>query len=106
MELGRIAEIDNAKQNNIEKVQKVSNVDEKVKVIQDDEYKKALAPEDNTPQNEVILDNVKFGYNKNSRDFFVKVTRGESENKYPTEDMMKIKAFLLKELESIQNNQS
>lgn len=105
MEIGRIAEIDNAKQNNIEKVQKVSNVDEKVKVIQDDEYKKAMSPENNTPQNEVILDNIKFGYNKNSKDFFVKVTRGEVENKYPTEDMMKIKAFLLKELESIQNKQ-
>ncbi|GGD36502.1 hypothetical protein GCM10012288_08170 [Malaciobacter pacificus] len=103
MEIGRIAEIDNAKQNNIEKIQKVSNVDEKVKVIQDDEYKKAMSPENNTPQNEVILDNIKFGYNKNSKDFFVKVTRGEVENKYPTEDMMKIKAFLLKELESLQN---
>lgn len=103
MEIGRIAEIDNAKQNNIEKIQKVSNVDEKVKVIQDDEYKKAMSPEKNTPQNEVILDNIKFGYNKNSKDFFVKVTRGEVENKYPTEDMMKIKAFLLKELESLQN---
>lgn len=103
MEIGRIAEIDNAKQNNIEKIQKVSNVDEKVKVIQDDEYKKAMSPENNTPQNEVILDNIKFGYNKNSKDFFVKVTRGEVENKYPTEDMMKIKAFLLKELETLQN---
>lgn len=103
MEIGRIAEIDNAKQNNIEKIQKVSNVDEKVKVIQDDEYKKAMSPENNTPQNEVILDNIKFGYNKNSKDFFVKVTRGEVENKYPTEDMMKIKAFSLKELETLQN---
>lgn len=103
MEIGRIAEIDNAKQNNIDKIQKVSNVDEKVKVIQDDEYKKAMSPENNTPQNEVILDNIKFGYNKNSKDFFVKVTRGEVENKYPTEDMMKIKAFSLKELETLQN---
>jgi hypothetical protein len=29
----------------------------------------------------------------------VKVTRGEAEYKYPTEDMMKVKAFLLQELE-------
>lgn len=103
MEIGKIAEIDNAKVNNIEKAQKVSNVDEKNKVIQDDEYKKAIG---NTPiedKNEVILDNVKFGYNKNSRDFFVKVTRGEAEYKYPTEDMMKVKAYILKELESTQN---
>lgn len=99
MELGRVAEIDNAKLNNLEKVQKVSEVDNKNKVIQDDEYKKALGTQ-TTDKNEVILDNVKFGYNKNSQDFFVKVTRGESEYKYPTEDMMKIKAFVLQELES------
>lgn len=49
--------------------------------------------------NEVILDNVRFGYNKSSKDFFVKVTRGEAEYKYPTEDMMKVKAFILQELE-------
>ena len=99
MELGRVAEIDNAKLNNLEKVQKVSEVDNKNKVIQDDEYKKALGTQ-TTDENEVILDNVKFGYNKSSQDFFVKVTRGESEYKYPTEDMMKIKAFVLQELES------
>lgn len=102
MEIGRVAEIDNAKLNNIEKIQKVSNVDENNKVIQDDEYKKALSPESSS-MNEVILDNVKFGYNKSSQDFFVKVTRGEAEYKYPTEDMMKVKAFILQELESSQN---
>lgn len=55
--------------------------------------------------NEVMLDNIQFGYNKNSRDFFVKVTRGDIERKYPTEDMMKIKAFLLEELEKTFENQ-
>ena len=99
MEIGRVAEIDNAKLNNIEKAQKVSELDEKSKVIQEDEYKKALGTYTATPKNEVILDNVRFGYNKNSKDFFVKVTRGEAEYKYPTEDMMKVKAFLLQELE-------
>lgn len=50
------------------------------------------------------MDNIKFGYNKESKDFFVKITRGDIENKYPTEDMMKIKAFLIEELEkSIKN---
>ena len=99
MEIGRVAEIDNAKLNNIEKAQKVSELDEKSKVIQEDEYKRALGTDTATPKNEVILDNVRFGYNKNSKDFFVKVTRGEAEYKYPTEDMMKVKAFLLQELE-------
>ncbi len=99
MEIGRVAEIDNAKLNNIEKTQKISNVDEKNKVIQEDEYKKALGNQSSSDKNEVILDNVRFGYNKSSRDFFVKVTRGEAEYKYPTEDMMKVKAYILQELE-------
>ena len=101
MEIGRIAEIENSKVNNSEKTQKVINIDEKNKVIQEDEYKKALGSGDTTDKNEIILDNVKFGYNKSSKDFFVKVTRGEAEYKYPTEDMMKVKAYILQELESL-----
>lgn len=100
MEIGRTAEIDNSKLNNVEKMKKVANVDEKNKAINEDEYKKALSPQDNTDKNEVILDNVRFGYNKSSKDFFVKVTRGEAEYKYPTEDMMKVKAYILQEIES------
>ena len=103
MEIGRIAEMDNSKLNNLEKMQKISNVDEKNKVIQEDEYKKVLG-KDISDKNEVILDNVRFGYNKSSKDFFVKVTRGEAEYKYPTEDMMKVKAYILQELESSINN--
>ncbi|MBF7070988.1 flagellin [Aliarcobacter butzleri] len=99
MEIGRVAQIDNAKQNNIEKAQKVSTIEEKNKTIQDEEYKKNSNILPNTELNEVIIDNVRFGYNKESKDFFVKVTRGEAEYKYPTEDMMKVKAFLLQELE-------
>lgn len=99
MEIGRVAEIDNAKLNNSEKLQKISEVNDKNKVIQDDEYKKSVGNQDSGEKNEVILDNIRFGYNKNSRDFFVKVTRGDAEYKYPTEDMMKVKAFILQELE-------
>lgn len=99
MEIGRVAQIDNAKQNNIEKAQKVSTIEEKNKTIQDEEYKKNSNILPDTELNEVIIDNVRFGYNRESKDFFVKVTRGEAEYKYPTEDMMKVKAFLLQELE-------
>jgi uncharacterized FlaG/YvyC family protein len=102
MELSRIAEVDNSQVNHLEKVQKVNNVDDKSKVNQNDEYKKALGSEQILDKNEVILDNVRFGYNKSSKDFFVKVTRGEAEYKYPTEDMMKVKAHILQELEAQQ----
>ena len=100
MEIGRIAEIENSKVNNSEKTQKVINVDEKNKVIQEDKYKKALGSGDITDKNEIILDNVKFGYDKSSKNFFVKITRGDAEFKYPTEDIMKVKAYILQELES------
>lgn len=100
MEIGRVADIDNAQLNNIEKVQKINNVDDKNKVIQDDEYKKTLGNEQVIAKNEVMLDNVKFGYNKSSKDFFIKITRAEAEYKYPTEDMMKVKAFIMQELEN------
>lgn len=102
MQVSRVAVVDNAKTNNVEKNEKITNLNEKSKVIQEDEYKKTLGSQTGSDKNEVILDNVRFGYNKDSRDFFVKITRGESEYKYPTEDMMKVKAYILQELE--QNN--
>ena len=99
MEIGRVAEIDNAKTNNVEKLTKISNLDQKNKIIAEEEYKKALSPDATASKNEVILDNVKFGYNKDSKDFFVKITKSEAEYKYPTEDMMNKKAYFLQELE-------
>lgn len=99
MEIGRVAQIDNTKLNNIEKAQQVGTVGEKNKIIQDEEYKRNSSKLEDSDLNEVIIDNVQFGYNRLSKDFFVKVTRGDAEYKYPTEDMMRVKAFLLQELE-------
>jgi len=102
VELGKIAEIDNAKVNNIERVKSIQEVDDNQKIIEDEQYKKVLGSNQGTEINEVILDNVQFGYNKNSKDLFVKVTRGDAEYKYPTEDMMRVKAQLLSEIEKAQ----
>ena len=44
---------------------------------------------------EVLLSNTNFGYNDSSKDFYVKVARGNVENQYPTQEMMKMKAYLL-----------
>jgi len=104
MELGRIAEIDNAKVNEIEKTKAVKEVDEKSKIIEDEQHKSAKNKSSESEVNEVILDNIKFGYNKSSKDFFVKVTRGDVEYKYPTEDMMKIKAHMLSVVEKQQKD--
>lgn len=98
MQIGKIATIDNAKENVIEKNQKVQEIKTETKLIDKDEYKKGIS-EKVADKNEVILDNIMFGYNKESKDFFVKVTRGDIERKFPTEDMMRLKAYLLEELE-------
>lgn len=73
MEIGRVAQIDNAKENYEIKTKQVSSVEEKVKTIQEDEYKKNSSKEPTSELNEVILDNIKFGYNRESKDFFVKI---------------------------------
>lgn len=44
---------------------------------------------------EVVLTNTNFGFNDSSKDFFVKAVRGNSENQYPTEDMMRLKSYLM-----------
>jgi len=95
MEIGRINENDNAKQNNVEKVKKVPEVDDKQIINDNEQHKKANKDVSFEEANEVIIDNIKFGYNKKSQDFFIKVTRGEAEYRFPTEDMMKMKAHLL-----------
>ncbi|MDD2888751.1 MAG: hypothetical protein PHY66_13195 [Aliarcobacter sp.] len=44
---------------------------------------------------EVVLSNTNFGYNDSSKDFYVKVERGNAENQYPTQEMMRMKAYML-----------
>ncbi len=102
MELGRVEQIDSARLNNIEKIKKVNETDKNSQIVRDDEYKKILGSKNLTDVNEVILDNIQFGYNRETKDFFVKVKRGNVENKYPTEDMMRVKASLLKEMENLE----
>lgn len=98
MELGRVPEIDNAKTNHVQKLEKVKETDNENKIVPDEKYKNASAKSGAADANEVLLDNVKFGYNKDSKDFYIKVTRGEAEYRFPTEDMMKMKAFLLESM--------
>ena len=73
MEIGRVAQIDNAKKNYEINTKQLSSVEEKVKTIQEDEYKKNSSKEPTSELNEVILDNIKFGYNRESKDFDIKI---------------------------------
>ncbi len=47
------------------------------------------------PKYEYTLTNTNFGFNDESRDFYIKVKRGKAENQYPTEQMMRLKAYLM-----------
>lgn len=98
MQIGNIANIDTAKQNLVEKNQVVQETKTELKIIDKDEYKKGNIKE-MSDKNEVMLENIKFGYNRESKDFFVKVTKGSVERKFPTEDMMKLKAYLMEEID-------
>jgi hypothetical protein len=66
-------------------------------LLKADKIHKASIVNDNfvMPKYEVTLANYNFGFNDKSNDFFVKVSRGSVENQYPTEDMMRLKAYLM-----------
>ncbi len=49
---------------------------------------------------EMIISNLNFGFNNETKDFYIKVSRGNITNQYPTEDMMKIKKFMLSNLDN------
>ena len=55
----------------------------------------------NKTQHEVVLTNMNFGYNDSSKDFYIRTARGNVENQYPTEDMMKLKSYLMAQAEAI-----
>lgn len=54
----------------------------------------------NESYHEVVLTNLNFGFNDSSRDFFVKAIRGEAENQYPTDEMMRLKAYFIAQAET------
>ena len=53
---------------------------------------------------ESLISNINFGYNRESKDFYIKVERGNVENQYPTEDMMRVKAYVLSMQEASREN--
>ncbi len=61
--------------------------------------KEEVTKGDFSTYNEVTLTNLSFGYNAESKDFFVKVQRGDFEAQYPTDEMMRLKALMLSQNE-------
>lgn len=94
MQLGRLEMMDQAQVDYVSKISKIQETDQKAKIDPDEKYKNASTKVE-APDNEVILDNVKFGYNSDTNDFFVRIKKGDAEFQYPTEDMMKLKQSLM-----------
>ncbi len=72
--------------------------------VKKNEQVNATSSEAVSNYHEVVLTNLNFGFNNSSRDFFVKAVRGEVENQYPTDDMMRLKAFLIQQQAEQQNS--
>ena len=94
MQIGRLEMIEQAQVDYVSKISKIQETDKKTKIDPDEKYKdeerKVISSD-----NEVMLDNVKFGFNEITKEFFVRITTGDITNQYPTEDMMKLKKSLM-----------
>ena len=118
MEYGLIPKLDQFVDNKalqvqqIQASQKITKTDEKTQLqeVQKEEFLKTnkssevqkTSSEATKIQHEVTLTNMNFGYNDSSKDFYIRTTRGNIENQYPTEDMMKLKAYLINTAEAIE----
>lgn len=102
MQIGRLEMIEQAQVDYVSKISKIQETDKKTKIDPEEQYKNAQAQIQEEKPNEVILDNVKFGFNAETNDFFVRVKTNDGEYQYPTEDMMKLKKSLM---EAYRNSQ-
>ena len=117
MQYGMLPKIDQFTDNKILEVKKIQpsnksseiTTDEAIKKVEQEgiskekEVSETKKVEDKvrTPNKfEVVLSNTNFGYNSSSKDFYVKVERGNVENQYPTEQMMKMKAYIQNQQQS------
>ena len=105
MQLGRLEMIEQSQANYVEKTSKVQETDKKNKIVPDEQYKNAQPQISAEESNDVILDNVKFGFNPDTKEFFVRVTKGDVEYQIPTEDMMKLKKSLMEAYKETQKEQ-
>ena len=112
MQYGMLPKIDQFTDNKILEVKKIQPSNKSSEITTDEAIKKVeqegiskekevsetknIEDKATTPNKfEVVLSNTNFGYNSSSKDFYVKVERGNTENQYPTQDMMRTKAYLM-----------
>ncbi len=111
MEHGLISVITQYKDNSLGKTQeinspnKISGLDENNKLdkLEKEDFLgvdakskiQKVVDESTKSFHELVLTNMNFGYNEDSKDFYVRAIRGNAENQYPTADMMKLKAYVM-----------
>ncbi len=96
MDIAKINTIDRAAQNHDIKIEKLN---ESHDIRQIDQYEQNEEPKKDkqvlAQEEEVVLNTIKFGYNRTTNDFIVKVIMPDGTiGQYPTEDMIKLKEML------------
>ena len=99
MQLGRVEIIDQAKVDHIEKLNKVASVDKEHTIVPDEQYKNAGNQVTGKETKEVMLDNVKFGFDTESKEFFVRISKEGVDYQFPTDQIMRLKAHLQETLD-------
>jgi len=99
MQLGRLEVMDQTKVEHIEKISQIQTVDKQHTIVEDEKYKDLENGSYPNKKNEVLLDNVKFGFDTNSKEFFVRVINDGVVHQYPTDQMMRLKTHLNQSLE-------
>ena len=103
MQIGRLEMMEQSQVDYVSKISKIQETDQKTKVDPEDKYKDVQTKE--VPKNnEMILDNVKFGYNEETNEFFVRIVKGNQEYQFPTEDMFRLKKSLMEAVKDSQNS--
>jgi len=107
MQLGRLEMMDQAQTEHIEKINKIESLDKEHSIVPDEKYKNLQEAPNKTVQKEVILDNVKFGFDNEAKEFFVRIENNGVDYQFPTDQIMRLKTQLHKELEKqMENNNS
>jgi hypothetical protein len=104
MLLGRLEIMDQAKVEHIDKISKIESAEEKQSIISEEKYKKLEEGKRATKKNEVILDNVKFGFDSEKKEFFLRVSNDGVEYQFTADQMLRLKDQLHKNLKIEINN--
>ncbi|HIP13178.1 MAG TPA: flagellin [Arcobacter sp.] len=99
MQLGRLEMMDQSKVEHTERISKIQNVDKQHTIVEEEKYKDLEEGMQAKKINEVILDNVKFGFNKNTKEFFVRLIDDGVEYQFSTDQFMRLKTQLNEDLD-------